>query len=429
MPTANPTKAAKPDRLAALISEALVQASTSGTSLTFGSVVASLGDESDPDKVAKAFSKVPLKGAWIVVVPKWEGSPIVRNDHFVELARDGAFLVKMAERACSAEQPEVPLAQIVKPVEKTLAKEMAAFWTEHLEQLPGELRAIVAGTAKKKTVRIHLKRYPSPAEVLSKCLLTSLQTLRQRDPDHYPASINEILSDDLPFTGFHEDAVDAEPFVSHVVRIFKPGKKSPSQLYGLIEDMEMLSGSPRLLESIWPKSQKAGDDGVSLKELLKQATSLIDSKIAEPFKEQINQAVKHRRLPRGIASLRMGKDVILFETKGIPSAKTGGMVHSSTGTSMERASSQSSGFAQDFEREFDRLFDQGGRLKSVKLSDLRSRLPNYSRDEFNRGLNDLRRQQKFTLEPNEGQRVHLSKEEQDAGIVEAGQSLFFCRRM
>ena len=410
----------------------MAQASSSGTSLTFGSVLASLGDEGDAEKVAKAFAKAPLKGSWIVVVPKWEGSPIVRHDQLMDLARDGAFLVKLAERACSAEQPEIPLAQIFKlvgKVEKTVVTEMTTYWTEHLERLPEELRAIVSGTAKKKTVRIHLKRYPSPAEVLSKCLLASLQTLRQRDPDHYPASINEILSDDLPFTGFHEDAVDAEPFVSHVVRIFKPGKKSPSQLYGLIEDMDMLSGSPRLLESIWPKSQKAGDDGVSLKELLKQATSLIDSKIADPFKEQIHQAVKHRRLPGGIASLRMGKDVILFETKGISSAKAGSTAPAATGASMEQSSSHFGGFAEDFEREFDRLFDQGGRLKSVKLFDLRLRLPDYSRDEFNRGLNDLRRQQKFTLEPNEGQRIQLSKEEQDAGIVEAGQSLYFCRRM
>lgn len=429
MSTVPSAKTTKPDRLATRVAEILSVPSPSGSTPTFAELVAQLAGESDSEKISKSFTKNPLKGHWAVPIPKWDGSPIVRTDQLNNLARDPAFLVKLAEQACSAEQPEVPLAQIVKPVEKNLAKEMVAYWTENLNQFPIELQPIVTGTAKKKTVRVHLKRYPSPAEVLSNCLLSSLRTLRERDPDHYPATINEILSDEHPFTGFHEDAVNVEPFASRVICLFKPGKKGLEQLYGLLEDQEMLSGSPRILTTLWKKSQKASDDGVSLKELVKQVKALVDLRIAETFQQQIEEAVQHRRLPNGIASLKMGKDVILFETRNVVRTSTATVTNPANQIVPPSSTQESSNhFADEFEQAFDRLFKQAGSLRSVKLSDLRLQLTKYSREAFDRGLNDLRRQQKFTLESNEGQRTHLTSDEQEAGIVEGGQSLYFCRR-
>lgn len=434
MSTAQPAKTTKPDKQATRIAEVLSERVFSGSTVSWSELLTRLGDESDVDKIGKSFSKPPLKGNWVVAVPKWAESPIVRPDQLDALSRDPAFLVKLAERVCSAEQPEQPLAQLLKPVEKTLSNAMATYWTSNVEQFPSELQPIIGGTAKKKTVRVHLKKYPSPAEVLSECLLRSLQAIRERDHDHYPASINEILSDDLPFTGYHEDAVNVEPFASKVITLFKPGKKGVEQLYGLIDDREMLSGSTRVLQILWGKSQKPGDDGVSLKELVKQVKALVEPQISGAFQQQIEHAINRRRLPSGLASLKMGKDIILFDAKNLlrtssePPRAAPVAVATATVPSASANTNHGERFAEEFERVFDRLFKQGGQLRSVKLSELRANLNGYSRDEFNRGLNDLRRQEKFTLEPNEGQRVQLTDQEQAAGIVEAGQSFYFCRR-
>lgn len=85
-----------------------------------------------------------------------------------------------------------------------------------------------------------------------------------------------------------------------------------------------------------------------------------------------------------------------------------------------------SNFETDFERAFYSL-DDG--YNFVKLYDLRNALSNYSRQEFDEGLNNLRRKRKYSLEASEGLLVKLTPEEKAAGITELGRLLIYCKKI
>ena len=82
-------------------------------------------------------------------------------------------------------------------------------------------------------------------------------------------------------------------------------------------------------------------------------------------------------------------------------------------------------FAADFTAAFTRL-DSG--FNYVLLADLRVALPQYDRQSFDNGLNDLRRAWLYSLDAADGRHVRLSKEQIDAGIRESGSMLVYCAR-
>ena len=64
----------------------------------------------------------------------------------------------------------------------------------------------------------------------------------------------------------------------------------------------------------------------------------------------------------------------------------------------------------------------------VKLADLRKALP-LSRAEFDAQLRSERIARRYTLDKSEGNRVVLTQEEKDAGIIENGERLVYISRM
>ncbi|RTK95557.1 MAG: hypothetical protein EKK64_06960 [Neisseriaceae bacterium] len=92
----------------------------------------------------------------------------------------------------------------------------------------------------------------------------------------------------------------------------------------------------------------------------------------------------------------------------------------------ESKNNSSKNFESDFTRAFNAL-DTG--YNFVKLYNLRKSLPQYSRQEFDGGLNSLRKERKFSLEASEGLLVKLTPEEKEAGILEQGRLLIYCKKI
>jgi hypothetical protein len=86
----------------------------------------------------------------------------------------------------------------------------------------------------------------------------------------------------------------------------------------------------------------------------------------------------------------------------------------------------SANFEIDFTRAFHSL-DTG--YNFVKLYNLRKSLPQYSRQQFDEGLNTLRRERKFSLEASEGLLVTLTPEEKEAGILDQGRLMIYCQKI
>lgn len=84
----------------------------------------------------------------------------------------------------------------------------------------------------------------------------------------------------------------------------------------------------------------------------------------------------------------------------------------------------------DFYSDFDAAFDAapGHRHNYVLLADLREAMPQYPRDVFDRGINDLRRARRYALDSADGRHQRLTTAQTDAGIREAGSVLVYAAR-
>jgi hypothetical protein len=89
---------------------------------------------------------------------------------------------------------------------------------------------------------------------------------------------------------------------------------------------------------------------------------------------------------------------------------------------------QQSPFPEVFAEAFNEIDQQTGRRNYVLLHDLRQRLAAIPRPDFDAGLNELRRSQKYSLDSADGRHIRLTPEQIDAGIREAGSVLVYVAR-
>lgn len=92
--------------------------------------------------------------------------------------------------------------------------------------------------------------------------------------------------------------------------------------------------------------------------------------------------------------------------------------------------SQNSYRTKNFEKDFNNAFmsSKDADYNFVKLLELRNKLSQYSREEFDVGLNNLRKERKYSLEASEGLMVNITPEERQAGINELGRNLIYCKK-
>jgi hypothetical protein len=85
-------------------------------------------------------------------------------------------------------------------------------------------------------------------------------------------------------------------------------------------------------------------------------------------------------------------------------------------------------FVQAFRAAFDILDRRNGSTNFVKLADLRDALSEFSREDFDAGLRNLRMEGVFSLDSHEGLHGSLSHDEREAGVREAGSLLVYASR-
>ena len=158
------------------------------------------------------------------------------------------------------------------------------------------------------------------------------------------------------------------------------------------------------------------------------------------FGRALETALAKRSLPTGVhAVLRRGHFYLLAAedlVAPIPS-NAGSPARARTGEnpaalSRRRESThrvaRNESFAEVFDRAFRRIDTQTGRRNFVKLLSLRKALPQFSRADFDRELNALRRAGLYSLDAAEGTHDRTTPEEREAGVIEAGRRLLYCAR-
>ncbi len=134
------------------------------------------------------------------------------------------------------------------------------------------------------------------------------------------------------------------------------------------------------------------------------------------------------RWPAGVATVRRGKSQrCLLLTGGLvgATASVDATVASAGATVVTPPSGEA--FSRAFSQAFERL-RRDRPFNMVELLALRSALPGYSREQFDRGLHDLRRSGEFLLETFEGRHGALTPEELAASIREDGRVFAFATR-
>lgn len=152
-----------------------------------------------------------------------------------------------------------------------------------------------------------------------------------------------------------------------------------------------------------------------------------ESNAVGEVKEQGSGVTEHQNGDRGRQATEAGRRDSTLSSGPNKETEAKGEAHQAKGKTTRNILDHKR-FEEEFGKVFDEQFKKGGSLASVKLSDLRSRLPHYSREEFDEGLRHLRLQDKFALEPHEGRSGSLSEADRESSILESGQRYYYSRR-
>jgi hypothetical protein len=229
-----------------------------------------------------------------------------------------------------------------------------------------------------------------------------------------------------------------------------PNAKVPSdqeQVWAVLPgDAFLLAQEPRLLVALIGTVRSKKDHAVALAALIKK----LPKPLHGAFEEHWSLALGTRSLPEGVGALKLGgqhKLFLLADIVGVPSVPAGASDHktrsgaaaaSRNGHHVDPMQTQPSSFAvsnavdPDLKARllaaFDRLREQSDMGSYVSLRDLRTELPDTSRERFDEALNDLRRDWVFTLSPAEGRHETVPKDILDAGITEQSRLLVYVAR-
>jgi hypothetical protein len=154
----------------------------------------------------------------------------------------------------------------------------------------------------------------------------------------------------------------------------------------------------------------------------------LPSHISKAFSASIRRRLEGSApMPAAVGRLRIEGHWKLFLLKdmvsGAATPSSGDTADNDTAHGVDRGP-----FPDVFAEAFDEIDQQTGRRNYVLLHDLRQRLAAIPRPDFDAGLNELRRSQKYSLDSADGRHIRLTPEQIDAGIREAGSVLVYVAR-
>ncbi len=393
------------------------------------------GEISDAD-LKVALTKAPLKTGCILSMDADLDSLAILNDSadIERLVGDERLLRGLCEKRCSAEQPVISVKELAQPglLAKKLAKSFQTVWNGRLKA--GELPAFVqvvtipGKTAKSTESKLHDVRFPLPWLTLSQVLV---QELKRETASTGPLVDWSTLAASVPPgtpPAFVALARASEPFRSAVIPVFA---KEPDGCLVLAENAEQGGSDPRLFERVYAAALKSGDTAVDAALLKKQ--KLLSPPMSAAFLRAFDQMLLDRAFPTDYGVIRVGAKKYLFRLADLPNPARHDVRSASKPVAVAVTtlpeSSAGEGFAQAFGEAFNRIDAREGGYNFVKLLHLRNALPAYPRVLFDAGLDALRKNRLYSLESSEGHVVSLSEEEREAGIVEAGRQLIYCKRV
>lgn len=396
-------------------------------------------DISDSELLA-ASTKSPLKKkpkdspdrSWVPAIEGDLDSLSVLGEDIQRLAGDERVLRLLLERLCSPQMPLVLPKELASAgvLSKKLAAPFKAHWEERLQtgHVPSfaAVVTIPGKTAKSQPLKLHDVRFPLPWLSLSQTLV---QALRQPSPSGgVVVSWSELVSR-VPGAAQENIAAlarQSEPYRSQVIPVFA---KEPLGSLVLRENVERAVKELRIFERVYQAARKSMDTAVDVATL--KTTKLLSPELSEVHTGVIERMMTEGKAPAGYGMIRVGKKSYLFRLSDV-----GGTAGPSATPSPKNPADQqnttsatTSGFATAFSEAFERLDAQDGGYNFVKLLKLRNALPQYSRSAFDAGLEQLRKERRFSLEASEGLLVTLTEQERSAGIIESGRQLIYCKRI
>jgi hypothetical protein len=287
---------------------------------------------------------------------------------------------------------------------------------------------------------------PKPDEVLARRMLAVLESQRRLGGPAYPpilrrlAELCEVKASDtlLPKAVSHTTMAD------RAVVVAKKGK-GPSLDAPVVMNEDIEGGlTPVLpallrfaLSPVTSKSKRGPIETAAFSPA--DATKRLIPDLQKRFAEAVEEGIAHQTLAPGIAWIAVKGQPLLFLVENVRP----GVGHVTTRFAAQPVASSSAHdthpakaegsapareFAQAFREAFEQLDRRNGSTNSVKLADLRHALSDFSREEFDAGLRQLRIDGLFSLDSHEGLHGSLTHEERESGVREAGSLLVYASR-
>jgi len=383
-----------------------------------------------------ALAKAPLKSCVLALDGDLDSLSVLKDKEDIELlASNERVLRSICEKMCSPQCPTLDLASGSKLLSTALRKPFVTVWQDRIAagRLPDFVRAVLPAKAKGQTKLkpvLHDVRFPLPWVDLSERLVREME--RCQGQGELLVEWSSLLSAVGPSdAGVLQRARETEPIRSRVVPIFI---KEAEGLVVLAENAERCASDPRILDRLTRTALIAGDTAVDVAKLKGQAVlKLLSPQIAKAFSQTVDRMTSGDGVPKGYGLIRVAKKTYLFRLSDICGmANTDDRsrsLHGQTSDASAHSNAHEEEFAPAFREAFDRLDAREGGYNFVKLLHLRNALPRYPRPVFDAELEALRKERKFSLESSEGHLVSLTEQEREAGIMESGRQLIYCKRV
>jgi hypothetical protein len=254
-----------------------------------------------------------------------------------------------------------------------------------------------------------------------KKLEATLRALREKGT--YPIAAEKLMEE----AKVDANVADlARRLSNRLVRVSaKQDQYYPGALAFLPEDTALVASSEQLIVHVVEHARTASTTLHTI--------SALKARLPGNLQDGFSASVRGRsrdesklRLPSGVGMLSGRKHPYLFLLSDVKSAKQSTPQPESPVQKPER--SPGAPFEVEFANAFDELDQQSGRRNVVLISDLRRRLSQIPRPDFDKGLNELRRSKQYSLDSADGRQGRLTPEQVDAGIREAGSVLVYVAR-
>jgi hypothetical protein len=282
----------------------------------------------------------------------------------------------------------------------------------------GRLPPAVGVLIRDTTPELYLVSQTAPAWILGQKLLHALGRQRKLDASDAPLTLDRLttLADPQAPPEVVAKAL-ADKAVKERLLVALPG--DPASPVILTEQRDAFAASPMLLTHTLAAARTTDNQALTLSDLKKK----LQRTLQYTFEVTVEKQIQEGTLVGGVGSLCIKKVPYLFLIQDVSRAVAGRAIEAPAPPAAEPAKIEGQAFERLFTEVFERLDRQRGRANLVNLVGLRQGMA-VERAAFDRELQRMRREGRFTLSAAEG-RHGLSAEERAAAIVEDGALLLF----